>query len=309
VPTFSDQDPVKEMDPLIKSKSQFLNRNQENKIQDPVIEIDPLRCKPWKYHNRDGSWLNKKRCHDLIHSIEKNGQLNPALVRSIVGDLKYDFELIYGVRRWFACLQIPNQKLLARVSQADDRTCIILMHAENADSKDISEFERACSFAQQMKTGIFKTQTEMALALGITQGLISRMIKSAELFNYDWIKTLFPDKLKIKIKPAYELVTLLKDSSKEKLIKQAGRQIENDTKAGQIIAPEKILKKLINAGKASFVPLVKKELILPLGENQTIYCKRDPSGRAVFVFDSAVCKIKKEDLIEALKKAIDQFIF
>ncbi len=47
-----------------------------------LVDINPTRCKPWPYHNRDSAWLTKARCVDLIHSIQREGQLDPILVRT-----------------------------------------------------------------------------------------------------------------------------------------------------------------------------------------------------------------------------------
>jgi len=282
----------------------LLAKNPEGVIK----TIDPLRCKPWKYHNRDTAWLTKEYCQDLIFSIQHNGQNEPILVRKIPGDPQYDFEIIYGVRRWYACLQIPNQKLLATVTEADDKTCMILMHTENADSKDISEYERACSFAQQFKAGIFKNQTEMAKAMGVTQGLISRMIKAAELFEYDWIKRLFPNKLEIRVKPAYKLATLLKDPSQKVLIQNTAQEIETKIQNGAVFTPRKILKMLLLAD-ASEGALSKKNFALPIGNDRVISCKRDAQGKITIAFDARVrASMDKEALLGAIEKALEQFV-
>jgi ParB family chromosome partitioning protein len=87
-----------------------------------MIEIDPARCRPWSYHNRDQAWLTWARCSDLIASIQKNGQIEPVIVRALESGSGKDFEIIAGVRRWFSCSQIPAQKLLVRVIEADDRS-------------------------------------------------------------------------------------------------------------------------------------------------------------------------------------------
>src|SRR3984957_10187431 len=67
-----------------------------------VLSVDPKRCRPWKYHNRGIAWYTKDRCQDLIDSIVKDGQLEPALARKLSGEADFDFELIYGMRRRFA---------------------------------------------------------------------------------------------------------------------------------------------------------------------------------------------------------------
>lgn len=275
-----------------------------------VSAIDPARCKPWKYHNRDLEWLTVENCADLISSIQQNGQIEPILVRKAKEntDSSYDYEIIYGVRRWYACSQIQNKMVLAAFTEADDKTCMVLMHTENADSKDISEFERAFSFAQQFKSGIFKNQTEMAKAMGVSQGLISRMIKAAELMEHDWLKKLFRNKLEIKIKPAYKLVNMLKDTFQKNRIQEIAHILETRLNSGEQLTTKKILKTLHQAASLSSENM-QKEVMCPIGEDQQILCKRDARGRLTFIFDGELSLVHRDTLVEAMKHAIDQLIF
>ncbi len=95
--------------------------------------------------------------------------MEPVIVRSLVPGSDPSFEIISGVRRWFACSQIPHRKLLARVIEAEDRICMILMHADNAESQGIREFERACTFAAHMKSGVFQNQMDLAKTFRVSQ--------------------------------------------------------------------------------------------------------------------------------------------
>ncbi len=81
---------------------------------------------------------------------------------------------------------------------------MILMHAENADSQDITEFERAYSFAAHMKSGVFKNQMDLAKTFRVSQSTISKMIKVAELFERSWFAVLFDSKLDIPIRQSLD---------------------------------------------------------------------------------------------------------
>src|ERR1700722_9044343 len=113
-----------------------------------VLSVDPKRCRPWKFHNRSNAWYTKERCQDLIDSIPKDGQNEPALARKLVGEADFDFELIYGMRRRFAA-EFTHSKLKVRLTDADDAKAAVFMHIENADRQDITPMERALSFQQQ----------------------------------------------------------------------------------------------------------------------------------------------------------------
>ncbi len=296
----------------MKSESFFSKfETDANNIGEIIITpIDPARCKPWKYHNRDLDWLTAESCADLISSIQQNGQVEPILLRKLPEntDPEHDYEIIYGVRRWYACSQIPNQMVLAAFTEADDKTCMILMHTENANSKDISEFERAFSFSQQFKSGIFKNQTEMAKAMGVSQGLISRMIKAAELFEHDWLKKLFRNKLEIKIKPAYKLVNMLKDHFLKSKIQEVANTLETRMKAGEQFSTKKILKMLQLAASGN-PEIQQKEIMYPIGGEQHMLCKRDARGRLTFTFEGEISTDHRDALVEAMKNAVDHLVF
>ena len=107
-----------------------------------IFAVDPRRCRPWKYHNRTAAWYTRERCIDLIESIAKDGQQEPVVARKLVGDPNFDYELVYGMRRRFAC-EYLNAKVKLRLIEADDTRAAVLMHIENADRQDITAMERA----------------------------------------------------------------------------------------------------------------------------------------------------------------------
>ncbi len=185
-----------------------------------LLEIDPQNCRPWSHHCRDRACLNRQHCAGLIHSIRSYGQMEPVIVRALTAGAEPSFEIISGVRRWFACSQIPDRKLLARVIEAEDRICMILMHA---DTQGITEFERACSFADHMKSGVFQNQRDLAKTFRVSQSTLSKMIKAAELFERAWFSELFESKLDIPVWQSYRLSTLLKKTD-------LGSQIETEAK-------------------------------------------------------------------------------
>lgn len=276
-----------------------------------MIEIEPSRCQPWKYHNRDTAWLTKELCHDLIVSIKKHGQNEPALVRKAAPGLYYDYELIYGVRRWFACSEIPNQKLLVRVTEANDKDCMILMHSENAYSKDISEFERAFSFTQQMKSGMFKNQTEMAEAMGLTQGTISKMIKAGGILEYDWIKPLFQNKLDIPVKYAYLLTVLLKNPAYANQIKAETKAIQQEMLEKKIFfSATTVLKRMINCVKSQSQSYTLNESIVLETENKPIVsCRRDKLGKVTIFIQNEAKALNRSEVEAACLKVLDNYVF
>lgn len=286
----------------INSAKNFSNGGKLQNLE--LREIEPSKCKPWNYHNRDSAWLTLERCKELIRSIEKDGQNEPALVRVVNNDPKYEYEIIYGVRRWFACSQIPNRKLLARVTKADDKACMVLMHSENAYCRDITEFERAYSFALQMKSGLFKNQTELADAMGLTQGTISKMIKAAEILEHEWLQALFKNKLDIPIKYAYSLSVLMKDPTKKQLIQNEASLIQKEVEKINITYNSShILKRLINCTKHYYCE-PHDSVVLALRNKAIVSCRRDKFGKVSITIEEEAKQLNQNDVEQACLKAV-----
>ena len=266
-------------------------------------EVDPKRCRPWVYHNRDSSWFNLEKCKDLIESISKNGQLEPSLVRIIKDDPSYDYEIIYGVRRWFACSQIPNQKLLVKITDADDKQCSILMHVENADSQDISDFERAYSFSAQLKAGIFKNQTDMAKELGLTQGYVAKMVGAAKIYDYDFVKSIFPSKIGVSIRNAYKLNSLINNPDHKIKVMEVCKSIISDNIIC-ISNSAAIFKKIFKYCSSSSINKLRTiNTILTTAKGKPIiYYECNDNGLLKVVFDIKLIKLGVDDIDVSMNK-------
>ncbi len=274
-----------------------------------VHAIDPIRCKPWIYHNRDLSWLTCSRCQDLITSIQNNSQIEPILVRKTTNDPDHDWEIIFGVRRWFACKQIPGKKVLAYETTATDRTCAILMHTENADSKDITEFERATSFTQQMHSGIFKNQTEMARCMGVTQGYVSKLISAGEIFEHSWIKELFESKSEITIKHAYELSTYIrKPILLHKIREEALLMAQERKKFGEALTCPEKFKRLIAAAKPKTHDHSDKFILINSAEKPLVTCVESKDGKFSLFIEPEAKHLTASEIESCCINAIRKYI-
>ena len=69
----------------------------------------------------------------------------------------------------------------------------------NKDRTDISEFEDAISYKQQLDAGLFDSQDEMAAALDLKKSKLSKLLGAAKIIKYPGIINLFPDITKIKV--------------------------------------------------------------------------------------------------------------
>lgn len=276
---------------------------KENIRRLPAVEVDPKLCRPWKFHNRDKDWLTKENCSDLIKSIDANGQIEPGLVRRLENDPDYEYEIIYGVRRWYSVSQLKGKKFLARLSNASDRDCMVLMHIENADSQDISDFERAYSFLQHIRSKEFKSQKDLAETMNISTGLVSRMIQAAEIFDYDFISEVLLTKKDLPIKSCQLLASFLRDASMRAKVKVKCNEIKKRASADRLKAKE-ILKTLIAAANGE--EEIEKEL--DANTLKGLKASVDSKGALNIKIVPSIRKQSSTVLRERIMKIIDEYV-
>jgi len=262
-----------------------------------ILSVDPKRCRPWKFHNRTNTWYTKERCQDLIESMAKDGQLEPALARKLQGDPDFDFELIYGMRRRFAA-EFTHSKLKLRLTDADDAKCAVLMHVENADRQDITAMERALSFQQQLEAKIFVTQDALAEAFGLGSPQVTKLLKAAQIFKHASIAALFLDRSVVPVAPAYELVTLMERPGAKDVVLKAAQNL--GTRGDGAKSPGATLKYLAQSlDRSKRVEAIKKEYHLGPSSRMTVV--RNPKGKVTLTFAKGLRAEDKVGLLAAVE--------
>jgi ParB family transcriptional regulator, chromosome partitioning protein len=269
-----------------------------------IFSVDPKRVRPWKFHNRRKVWYTKERCLDLIESFPKDGQREPALARKLSGDADFDYELIYGMRRRFAC-EFLNMKLRVRVVDENDTRAAVLMDIENAKRKDISPMERALSYLEQIEGKLFATQDALADAVGLSKGQVAKMLKAAQLLKHQTIGQLFPDETAVPIERAYKLSTLMERPGGAKdIILQAAQNLAR--KGERIREPGQTLQLLIKSLDRSrkFEPLQKEYNV---GASQRVIVNRNDKGKVTLAFSKGLGGVAKEEMTAAIEKILSDF--
>lgn len=267
-----------------------------------ILSIDPKRVRPWKYHNRAEVWYTRERCQDLIESIGKDGQQEPVLARKLSPpETDHEYELIYGMRRRYAC-EVLGRKLKLRLIDADDARAAVLMHIENADRQDITPMERALSFQTQIEARIFATQEALSEAMNLSKPQISKMIKAAQLMRQTTIGPLFQDKSGVPIEQAYKLATLLERPGAKEVILQAARNLSREGPAGQREARE-VLRILIASLDRSkkFEPIQKQYNVGPL---RHVSVTRNARGKVTLAFPQGFAELERSDVMAAIEQIV-----
>ncbi len=275
-------------------------RSMPSLERENIHSVDPRRCRPWKFHNRTDAWYTRERCQDLIDSIAKDGQLEPALARRLEGEKDYDFELIFGMRRRFAC-EATGQKLKVKVVEADDARAAILMHIENADRQDITPMERAMSFLTQAEAKVFPTQEAMAEALGVSKGQVAKMIKAAGLLKAPAIAALFPDRSVVPVEQAYKLAALMERPGAKDVVLKAAQNL--GSRGGAKRPAAEVLRALTGSldRSKSFEP-VKREY--NVGAAARVQVTRNAKGKVTLAFPEGFRGLERDAVVAAVDKIL-----
>jgi ParB family chromosome partitioning protein len=265
-----------------------------------IFAVDPRRVRPWQYHNRTEAWYTRERCQDHIDSIAKDGQQEPALARRLKGDPAFDYELIYGMRRRFAC-ELLGKKLRLRVIEADDTRAAVLMHIENADRQDITPMERALSFQMQLEAKVFPTQDALAEAIGLSKGQVAKMLKAAALLKHATLAGLFADRSAIPVIQAYNLALLLERPGAKEVVLQAAKNLARDGEGKR--EPAEVLRTLIGSLDRSkkFQPVQKQYNV---GTSRRVTVTRNARGKVTLAFAQGLQGAEKGDVLRAIEEIL-----
>ncbi|MCB8877058.1 ParB/RepB/Spo0J family partition protein [Acidisoma silvae] len=147
--------------------------------------VDPALCRVWEFHNRDYGALSEESCSDLIESFRAQGRQEvPAIVRRVLGDTDYQFEIICGARRhwtasWLRLNGSPGFKFLVEPRELSDEEAFRIADLENRSRQDLSDVERARDYAGALTRYYGGNQARMAERLAVSQSWLSRYLDLA----------------------------------------------------------------------------------------------------------------------------------
>lgn len=277
---------------------------QRDRSSVPIL-VDPKRCRPWKYHDRHSSWYTPERCDDLITAFSHQEQQQPALGRRLQNDPDFDYELIYGMRRRYAC-EVVGKKLKLIVRNIDDKQASVLQHQENHDRQDITKMERAISYLRYLREGLFSSQDEIAGALSVQKGTVSKWVLAAQLLEHPTISKVLPtDPTTIPLSAAYDVSVLVSNKDSQDIVLKAAENLSKSDKLASMDASA-VLKYLKTAPERS-----KRKTIEPItrkpynvGLKGQMLLTRNEKGKVTLAFPKGVEGVKEEDVISAVRLAL-----
>lgn len=126
----------------------------------------------------------------LAESLARHGQTSDCLVRQVEGR----FELIGGERRLRAAKKAKLTTLACRVIVADDAKARELGVFDNFDREDLGEVDRIRAYQGLLQAGVYKSQQELAAAIGLKPASLSNLLRILRL-PADWLELISQEKL------------------------------------------------------------------------------------------------------------------
>ncbi len=121
--------------------------------------------------------FKKEEIEELGASIEKDGVLQPILVRMVA---KNSYQIIAGERRWQACKLIGLKTVPIRIKEADDDKALELALVENVQRSDLNPIEEAYGYRRLMERRNM-TQSEVAQAMSKGRSTVANALRLLEL--------------------------------------------------------------------------------------------------------------------------------
>lgn len=142
--------------------------------EDKIIKIKLSNIKKNPYQPR--TIFNDEKIKELAESIEKNGLLQPIIVKPTVNG----YYIVAGERRFRAFEYLNKDEIPAIIKEFDDEEMMIFSILENLQREDLSPLEEAISYKKLMDKTNYK-QEELAEKLGKSRPYLANSLRLLKL--------------------------------------------------------------------------------------------------------------------------------
>ncbi|MBT8448997.1 MAG: ParB/RepB/Spo0J family partition protein [Gammaproteobacteria bacterium] len=137
----------------------------------PVEFLQPGKYQPRKDMTEEG-------LDELAESIKAQGVIQPIVVRSLLGNEK--FEIIAGERRWRAAQKAGLHEVPTIIKEVDDNAAIAMSLIENIQREDLNAIEEAVALSR-LKEEFELTHQEVADAVGKSRAAVTNLMRLLSL--------------------------------------------------------------------------------------------------------------------------------
>ena len=169
-----EEEPVKVSEPFVREAIIEESRIEEVPVRETdEVEIDRIAPNP----DQPRTQFKKEEIEELAASIEKDGLLQPILVRQIADGT---YQIIAGERRWQASKAAGLKKVPVRIKEVDDDQALELALIENIQRSDLNPIEEAYGYRRLMERRSM-TQAEVAQAVSKGRSTVANALRLLDL--------------------------------------------------------------------------------------------------------------------------------
>jgi len=148
---------------------------QKKPLQQSMVAISLLKTNPYQPRIE----IAQDAIIELANSIHENGLLQPV---TVLENSDETYTIVFGHRRVAAYEYLNKINIEANIlSSLDNQDLIMAPIVENLQRKDMEPIETAMALNRVLKMGIIKTQNDLSVSLGISQGRISKLLSILKL--------------------------------------------------------------------------------------------------------------------------------
>ena len=136
------------------------------------LEIERITPNP----NQPRTSFSEEKIDELARSIEKDGLLQPIIVRPFEGG----YQIVAGERRYHACKKLGMETIPAKIVSADELQAQEYALVENLQRDNLNPIEEAWGYKRLMELGGFK-QVEIANAVSKNPSTVSNALRLLDL--------------------------------------------------------------------------------------------------------------------------------
>jgi ParB family chromosome partitioning protein len=155
------------------SNSVAMTKAPEDSVQE--IPIDHIRRSPYQVR----AMGDENYIESLMESIVDSGVISPIVVRPLpveAGSSNFElFEFIAGEHRAQACKRLGHNTIKAIVRNMNDKAAAIALATDNAVRKNLDDFDRYQHARMLRKNGFCRTDSEVAITLGMSKSHVSML--------------------------------------------------------------------------------------------------------------------------------------
>lgn len=146
------------------------------------IRLIDLKDSPWQSRfeaitAQKGQPAKNQDIDELAESIDKNGLMQPIIVRPVEGG----YELIDGHRRVQAMRKLGRGQILAIIRDVSDREAQIMHVISNLQRKNLKPVELALTYQKMLDSRIFKDKRELSKAIGKDETYVGDLLSTLQL--------------------------------------------------------------------------------------------------------------------------------